>query len=191
MLEIFQADDTTPVDDLAFPNVQAGAQSDLVEIHIWNDQGGSGQLAANVLLAFQAEDPQRAGIFLASNLPPLDQLWGRIRISGFANPGDPSWSVGTTELAPWGAHRPLVVGDIPADCAVFIEAALATPSAAAPPAGSPLAYRFGVAAHVDEHSRPAPAHLAQLHRGVLAHNGDGTSSYLIDGGQLAASSTPG
>lgn len=191
-IEIYQSDDTTLVEDLAFTGpgpggkVQAGADSDEVELHIWNDKGNpGGQTRRNVALVFQVESPSAPDVFVSTGFPPVDELWGRAKVSGYDNTAEPTWTVAASDWQSLGAYALLLLGDLPPDCAVYAKLKLRPPSYA-----SPTSWRFGLSATVDEYSRPLPPALSLLDRGILVGIGDGARSGLLRGGEVTATGTP-
>lgn len=191
-IEIYESDDLTLVSDLAFTGggpggkVEAGADSDELELHVWNDKGNpGGQIRRNVALVFQVEDPTVANNFVSTGYPPVDELWGRGKVFGYDNDAEPTWTVPATDYLPMGASALLLVGDIPPDCMVKAKVKLHPPSYAAP-----LAWRFSLSATVDEYSRPLPPALSALDRGILVGIGDGAKSALLTGGEVTATGTP-
>lgn len=191
-IEIYLSDDTTLVEDLAFTGpgpggkVQAGADSDEIELHVWNDQGNpGGQARRNVALVFQVEHPSTPDVFVSTGFPPVDELWGRAKIIDYDNAAAPTWTVPASDWQSMGAYALLLLGDVPPDCAVFLKLKLHPPSYS-----NPNAWRFGLSANVDEYSRPLPPSLSLLDRGILVGIGDGARSGLIRGGETTATGTP-
>lgn len=191
-IEIYESDDTTLVSDLAFtgggPNgePEAGADSDEIEVHVWNSKGDpGGQTVRNAALVFQVEDPGNPNVFVSTGFPPVDELWARIKIIGYDNGGDPTWSVASTDWLPLGAYALALLGDIPPDCAVYVKLKLHPPTYAAE-----SSWRFGLSALRDEYSRPVPPALSALDRGILVGIGDWSRSGLLTGGEVTATGTP-
>lgn len=183
-LEFYADDDTTLVSDLAFTGVEAGTDSDVLTLHLWNSiNNPAGQAAQNVILIQQTEDPTVPDRFLASGVPPQDQQWGRARIVGFDNTGDPTWSVPNTDWTPLGAWSSLPIGTIPPDCAVYIERRLHPPSTAT----GLLTWRILDAVLKDEYARPLPAPFTLVERGVLPLTGDRATSVVLRGCEVTAS----
>lgn len=191
-IEIYESDDTTLVTDLAFTGggpaneVEAGADSDELELHVWNSKGNpGGQTARNVALVFQVEDPTAPNVFVSTGYPPVDELWGRGKVIGYDNDADPAWTVPATDYQPLGASALLLLGDIPPDCAVHIKLKLHPPTYA-----TETAWRFGLSALRDEYSRPLPPALSALDRGILVGIGDWSRSGLLAGAAVTATGTP-
>ena len=185
-IELFQSDDTTPVTDLAITNYDAGSNSDTLTVHVWNDKGnGGGQAVSDVLFGLRTEDPQSAGSYLATGVPPQDELWGRMRIVGFDNTGDATFSVDNTDWRNVGAFAWLMIGAIPADCAVYVEVRFRPPAAA-----TSTTYRHELISIYDENSQPAPLALHKVAAGIVHGVGDASHSGVLSGCDLSASSTP-
>ena len=185
-LEFYEDDDTTLVDGLVIPNVEAGGGSDEVEIHVWNEKGnGAGQARSNVRILDQVEDPGVPGVFVSSGFAPMDQRWLRGRIVGFDNTGDPTWAVASTDWAPLGAFASQLLPTIPANCAVYIQRKVEAPSSA-----TNLVWSFGLTAIADEYSAPIPAQLSDVERGIFPGVGNFAESHLVRGGAVTATGTP-
>jgi len=186
MLEIYESDDATLVSDLEFTGLDAGADSDVLELHVWKDKdNGAGQDAANLALALRIEDPANPGNYLATGLPPLDELWARWRIIGYNNGGDATWSVASTDWQPWGAYVLALLGNIPADCAVHIEVLQHPPSSA-----EELSWRWAVVPIYDAYSAALPQALGLVARGIVHSVGEHGHSGLVRGGAVTATGTP-
>lgn len=186
MIEFYLPDGSL-AGDLVFTGLEAGADSDVLSIEAWHSRAIPGGTAReNVRFVLEVEDPARPDIWLASGLPPQDELWGRYRITGFDNTGDPSWSVATTDWQSLGARRHAEVARIPSDCAVKIDLVMHPPASAAP-----TSYRWHLVPVYSESSRavlPGPPEPGTA--GVLQHNGDRRRSYLIRGCQLTVPVAP-
>lgn len=173
-----------PAGALVFTNLEAGLDSDVLEVEAWHDRGSPGGTArVNVRMVLETEDPGSPGVWLASGIPPQDELWGRYRITGFDNSGDPTWSIPTTDWRLLGRGRVIEIPKIPADCGVALELKMHPPSSAAA-----LSYGWRLAPVYSEYSRPRPPGLPGT--GVLTHHGDRRRSYVIRGCALSASAAP-
>lgn len=185
-LDFYLDDDLTLLDDEAISGLEAGAYSTAIELHVWADKGAaSPQAAANVRLVIDTEDPDTAGTFLRSGLAPQDELWGWMRIVGYDNTADPTWSATLTDWRPVGAYASLPVGTIAGDCAVYVEVRFRPPTTAAA-----MAWRFRPGAIYDEYAQPVPPALTMVDRGVLTGVGDGTRFGLISGLAVTPTGTP-
>ncbi|OQC41406.1 MAG: hypothetical protein BWX64_00934 [Acidobacteria bacterium ADurb.Bin051] len=184
ILDWYLDDDLTTLDDEPIPGLAAGSYSDAVELHLWVDKGSpSPQPAANVRVVLDTEDPASAGTFRRSGLPPQDELWGWMRVVGFDNTGDPTWTIPATGWQPVGAYAALPLGTIPGDCAVHLEVRFR------PPVSAPeLAWRFRPGAIYDEYAQPVPPVVTALGSGVLTGVGDGTRFGVVSGLALTPSS---
>lgn len=186
-IEIYEDDDTTLVEDLVIPNVEAGADSDEVELHVWNNIGnGAGQARRNVRLIFQVEDPGAAGVYVSTGFPPVDELWVRAKVSGYDNTGDSSWSIQNTDWMPYGAFASMLLNTtIPANCAVYVKVKLRPPSGV-----SELTWRHAISVAADDHSAAVPAQLTDVDRGIFHGVGNYAESHLVRGGEVTATGTP-
>lgn len=184
-LQVYEADDTTLVEDLPFTNVEAGFDSDVLEVHVWNDKGNdAGQDLENLLLLLQTEHPTIPNVWLRSGVPPQDELWGRGRIIGFTNTGDPTWSVPLSDWLPLGAFAGIPYADHPANCAVHLELAIHPPRTAA----GLLVWNWMLAGMVGEYAMALPPALAAMERGILHGIGDTNRSYIVTGCEVSVSS---
>lgn len=182
-LEVYETDDSTLVTDLAITAFEAGLDSDTLTVHVWNSIGdGTGGDVLNLLLVLRTEDPTAAGVFLASGVPPQDELWGSYRIVGFDNTGDPTFSTPNTDFRPVGSFSGLLVAEIPADCAVFLEIKMHPPSSA-----QVDTWRFQVVGIYNEFSQPIPPSVSFTERGILHGVGDYGHSGLFRGCEVSVS----
>ncbi|HNU83847.1 MAG TPA: hypothetical protein PKO05_10485 [Thermoanaerobaculia bacterium] len=185
-IDFYLDDDLTLLSDEAIPDLEAGAYTAPIELHVWVDKGAaSPQPAKNVRLVIDTEDPDTAGTFLRSGLPPQDELWAWMRIVGYTNTADPTWSVPSTDWQAVGAYAGLPVGDIPGDCAVHLEVRWRPPTSAAE-----MAWRFRPGAIYEEYASPVPPAVTMLDRGVLTGVGDATRAGLISGLAVTPTGTP-
>ena len=173
-----------PAGPLVFTGLEAGSDSDVIAVEAWHSRGVPGGSArTNVRFVLEAQDPGSPGVWISSGLPPLDELWGRYRLVGVANPGDPTWTVALTDWRLFGAGRAIEIPRVPADCGVLLELRMRPPSSAAA-----TSYSWRVVPIYSEFSRPRPPGLPG--RGVLYHHGDRRRSYAIRGCDLTASPVP-
>lgn len=185
-IEIYESDDTTLVSDLAFTNLDAGADSDALELHIWNDKGNpGGQERKNGRFVLQVEDRDTANLFVSTGWPPMDELWGRVRVIGYDNTGDSTWTPASTDWMPVGAYAIALLGDIPPDCALYVEILQHPPASA-----EELAWRWSATVVTDEYSTPMPPAFTELDRGILTGVGDPSRSGLVSGLEVTATGTP-
>lgn len=185
-LEVYESDDVTLVSDLVFTNLDAGADSDVLTVHLWNNIGdGAGQTRANVRLALLVEHPSSAGTYVATGFPPVDELWGKIRIVGYDNGGDPAWSIANTDYQSIGAYSGLELGDIPTDCAVYLELLQHPPSSA-----SATTWRWALGHDADAYAAALPLALGLLDRGIVHGVGDYGHSGLVRGATVTPTGTP-
>lgn len=181
-LEVFEDDDTTPVEDLPFTGLDAGADSDTITVHIRNTGVAT---EPNVRLKLQVEHPSVANLFVSTGFPPMDELWGRARISGFDNTGDPTWSLASTDWQAMGAYSDLLVGDVPADCTIYLELRQRPPSSA-----TAMFWRWALGYYSSVYSVPVPQAVALLDRGIFHGVGDYGRSGLVRGFAVTPTGTP-
>lgn len=185
-LEVYESDDVTLVSDLVFTNLDAGADSDVLTVHLWNNIGdGAGQTRANVRLALLVEHPSSAGTYVATGFPPVDELWGKIRIVGYDNGGDPTWSIANSDWQAIGAYSGLELGDIPTDCAVYLELLQHPPSSA-----SATTWRWALGHDADAYAAALPLALGLLDRGIVHGVGNYGHSGLVRGFAVTPTGTP-
>jgi hypothetical protein len=182
-LIVYLDDDETLVEDLPIGNFEVGEDSTPVELHIWNPEGG--QTLSNIQLLLRTAHLSSPNTWLAIGVPPQDELWGRIRVIGFDNAGDPTWSTPTTDWMPQGASAALLLASIPGGCAVYVEHSFHPPRGA-----SPVDYRFKLVGTYAEFSLPVPLALTMAVRGILTGVGDLARSGLISGLGVTASGSP-
>jgi hypothetical protein len=182
-LELYEDDDTTLV--AAFPVAsERGAWSPTYTVHLWNDLGNDlGQLAENVALIDETESPTTPGVYQRADLPPQDEHWRQWRIVGYDNTGDPSWTVASTAWASLGAYRRALIGDIPANCAVYLELRERPPAA-----GPATTYAWKLTPIYAEASLPVPPSTTAAGRGILTGVGDYGRTHVVRGVEVTASS---
>lgn len=170
----------SPLTTLALPSWEQGLPTDPVEVWLWAHRGEPEAPAADqVLVQLQAESPTHPGTWLTTGLPPLDELWARVRIVGVTARGQASFTIPLTEWRPFGTTAPLPLGTIPADCAIHLQLRLEAPAY-----GTPGPYRFRLAEISGLTSRPLPPLLTALGQGILTHAGDPATSAVLRGCQL-------
>ena len=185
-LEFYEDDDTTLVSDLPFTGLLAGARSDVLTVHVWNNKGnGAGQTEGNVRLKMQVEHPSTPGVFVATGFPPVDELWGLARIVGYDNTGDPSWTIQSTDWKRVGAYSDLMVGDVPTNCAFYLELAQEPPSSA-----SQTFWRWSIGYYSNVYSLGVPQAVGLLDRGIFHGVGDYSHSGLVRGFEVTPTGTP-
>jgi len=97
--------------------------------HLWNDKGGA--LGATTLKKCRIRPVVFNGVSrVASGFPILDESWVQISITGKNNTGDSTMADQTTGYVPIGANNPLILQDIPKNCARFLGVKIAVPSGA-------------------------------------------------------------
>jgi hypothetical protein len=178
MIEIL-APDLSPLVDAEIPGLEAGQDSGTVSFAIRNGAGGDD--AFELLLVIQAVDPSTGG-WVSAGVPPLDELWTRVRITGQDTSAAPAQQL---ELADWtaiGASRGLRIASLLAGGIRSGELLLR------PPATAPaLAWRWRLAVIADEHSYAVPP---GARPGILTGLGDAGHSGAVRGLAVTASATP-
>lgn len=185
-LEIYEDDDLTLVDDLPFTGLEAGVDSDVLTVHVWNNKGNdAGQTEGNVRLKLEVEHPDTPDLFVATGFPPVDELWGLMRVVGYDNTGDPSWSAADTDWKNVGAYSDLLVGDIPTNCALYLEIKQHPPSSAVR-----KFWRWALGYYSNVYALAVPQAVALLDRGIYHGVGDYAHSGLVRGADVTASGSP-
>lgn len=185
-IEVYDSGGLNLVEDLPITNYEAGQVSDTLSLEIWNEKGNpAGQTVFNLLFVMRTESATQAGVFLATGLPPQDELWGRLRITGFDNTGDPTFSVMTTDFRPLGAFAGIFSRLIPADCAIFVDFLLHPPSYA-----DPSQYRHLLLGLHSEYSQPIPHAVSLIHQGIVTGIGDHGHFCILNGLEATASVVP-
>lgn len=186
MLELYEDDDATLVTDLEIAGFEAGADSDTLSLHLWNDKGNSGGTDLyDVLLILEAEDPARPGVWIRSGVAPLDELWPACRVVGQDNTDRPEQQAYATAWTPLGASGSLLIPNILAGAARYLELRFHPPSTA-----TATTWRFRLGGITAEASEPLPAAFATLAAGVLPGIGPTGWSGLVRGGAVTATGTP-
>lgn len=127
-LKLYATDDVTALPVVAFlyaaaaVPIPAGATSDTVTSHLWNDKGtpaGTFQRS----LKLRALGEVTAGVWAETGLPFLDRREIQMRISGSANPGADPLFVARSASAwqPVGSGILFSIGDVRPNCAVYVE----------------------------------------------------------------------
>ncbi len=180
MIEILTADLTGPL-DVTFPFLDAGLDSDVVAFAVRNT--GAEDLT-DLLLVLQAESLSQPGLYVSVGVPPQDELWGRIRLTGQDNSAAPAQQDVRTDWTPIGAYASLLVPSLLVDGVRLGELKMRPPSAAAA-----VTYRWRLSAITAEHSRPLPPALTVAGRGILTHVGCRGHSALWRGFEVTSSPT--
>jgi hypothetical protein len=179
-IEILKAD-LSPLTDAEVPDLNAGADSGVVQLALRN---ATGQDAFDLLLVLEVEDPARAGFFIGSGLAPQDELWGRIRITGQDNTAAPEQELIRTSWIPIGAYTPLLVGVIRDGGIRFVEIRMHPPSSA-----DGVTYRWRLAIVEAEHSRALAARPGAA-AGILTLLGDWGHGGIVSGLAVSVTGTP-
>jgi len=179
----YRSDGVTPLGGLAITGFNAGADSDTITFRAKNEGVAT---ALNYMALQRTVHPTIPTVRLASGAPPQDQMWGRIRIVGYDNSVDPTWSVGNTDwyfVGAYGGGPP--VPTIPVGCTVIQE------YRAHPPGEAEVApWVIALVPLYDEYHQPAPAALSRAMRGILHGVGDFTRNGIVRGLEVTATGTP-
>lgn len=178
MLEILKPD-LTPLGDLVVPNLEAGQDSDVVELVLRN---ATGQDVTDALLVIQVEHPTTPGKYVAAGFPPQDELWARVRLTGQTGAGAPTQQNLLTDWTPIGAYAALHIPNVLAGGIRTLQLKMRPPSNA-----SVANWRWALSTIELEHARAVPAALTFHQRGILTGVGDPARFGLIRGGAVTVS----
>ena len=163
MIEILTPD-LAPLDGVEIPNLEAGQDSIPIPFVLRN----TNVLAVpDVLVVLQVQDPV-TGHWLSADLPPLDELWPRLRTPG-------------QDWIPVGTGRALHLATLPQGLTSG-EIKLRPPATAAA-----LTWQFRLAVIAAENSYPVPAGHRQ---GILTGLGDPGHSALLRGFEVTTTTPP-
>ena len=172
MIEIF-APDLSPLEGVEIPDLEAGQDSGAVLFVLRN----TGPDAADLLLVLQAQDPATS-LWVSSGVPPLDELWPRLRITGQDTANAPAQQLETHVWTPVGTGRALHLATLLSGGLRPGEIRFHPPATAAR-----LTCQFRLAVIAAEHSYPVPA---GARPGILTGLGDYGHSALLRGFQVTA-----
>jgi hypothetical protein len=175
MIEILNPD-LTAFDNL-IPDFQAGEDSPPIPFAIRN----TGPDQHDLLLVVQADDPA-TGLPVSMGVPPLDELWTRIRLSGQDTTHAPAQQLELHDWTPIGAARALHIASLNQGGIRLGEIRFRPPATAAS-----LTWRFHLAVVAAEHSHPVGVGVRQ---GILIGFGDHGHSALLRGFQVTAATEP-
>ena len=175
MIEILNPD-LTPFDNL-IPDFQAGEDSTPIPFAIRN----TGPDQHDLLLVVQADHPA-TGLPVSSGVPPLDELWTRIRLTGQDTTNAPAQQLELHDWTPIGAARALHIASLHQGGIRLGEIRFRPPATAAS-----LSWRFHLAVVAAEHSHPVGVGVRQ---GILIGFGDHGYSALLRGFQVTAAPEP-
>ena len=179
MIQILNPD-LTPMHDVVIDPFEAGQDSAIIPFAIQNT-GPDVVDVADVLVVLQVLDPT-TGQWVSSGVPPTDELWARLRLTGQepGTAGVPPAEV--TDWLPLGAWRALPIRTLPAGGIRHGEFKLRPPATAAS-----LTWSFRLAVLAAEHAYPVPPGTRQ---GILTGLGDRGHSTLLKGFQVTTSVPP-
>jgi hypothetical protein len=172
MIEIL-APDLTPLEGVEIPDLEAGQDSGSIPFVLRN----TGSDVAHVLVVLQVLDPV-SGQWLSSGLPPLDELWPRLRITGQDTANAPAQQLEFYDWTPVGTGRALHLATLLSGGLRSGEIRFHPPATAAR-----LTWSFRLAVIAAEHSYPVPA---GARPGILPGLGDYGHSALVRGFQVTA-----
>jgi hypothetical protein len=175
MIEILNPD-LTPFDNL-IPDFQAGEDSAPIPFAIRN----TGPDQHDLLLVVQADNPA-TGLPVSTGVPPLDELWTRIRLTGQDTTHAPAQQLELHDWTPIGAARALHIASLHQGGIRLGEIRFRPPATAAS-----LTWRFHLAVVAAEHSHPVGVGVRQ---GILIGFGDHGYSALLRGFQVTAATEP-
>jgi hypothetical protein len=158
MIEILNPDDLSLLDGAVIPDLEAGQTSGVVPFALRATENVS-----DVLAVIEALDPD-SGRWLQTGLPPLDELWPQLRITG---PGTP------IDWTPVGASHGLWIANLTAGVVLLGELRMRPPATAAA-----VTWQFRLAVVAAEHSRPVPR---GTRTGVLTGLSDAGHSAVVSG----------
>jgi len=164
--------DLAPLDIVEITHFEAGQDSDPIPFCIQN----TGPDQTDLLLVLQAENPS-TGLTVSSGIPPLDELWARVRLIGQTGTA-PAQTPELTDWLPLGATRALPIKTLLQGGIRTAEIRFHPPSTAAT-----LAWRFTLGVIAAENSYPVGAGVRQ---GILTGLGDHGHSALLKGFQPTA-----
>jgi hypothetical protein len=180
-VEILDSDLTAPL-DVVFAALEAGQDSDIVSFALRNP---GPQDLVDLLLVIQVESLTQPGLYLSTGLPPQDELWARVRLTGQDASAAPAQQDVSTDWTPIGAWAALLIASLHAGGVRFGEIKMRPPSSA-----TAVTYRWALTVLEAEHSRALPPALATACQGVLPHVGDRGASLLLRGLAVTPSAPP-
>ena len=172
MIEILTPD-LTLLDGVEIPDLEAGQDSGSIPFVLRN----TGPDVADVLAVLQVLDPV-SGQWLSSGIPPLDELWPRLRITGQVTTNAPAQQLEIHDWTPVGTGRALHLATLLSGGLRSGEIRFHPPATAAR-----LTWQFRLAVVAAEHSYPVPA---GARPGILTGLGDHGHSAPLRGFQVTA-----
>ncbi len=179
MIQILNPD-LTPMQDVQIDPFEAGQDSAIIPFAIHNT-GPDVVDVADVLVVLQVLDPT-TGQWMSSGVPPTDELWGRLRLTGQDTTYAPNQLPEITDWLPVGAWRSLPLRTLLSGGIRHGEFKLRPPATAAS-----LTWSFRLAVVAAEHAHPVPPGTRQ---GILTGLGDRGHSTLLKGFQVTPSVPP-
>jgi len=155
-----------------------------VTFHLWNDKGGS--LGATTLKNLRIRPTVSNGVSrVSSGFPIVDESWIQIQVSGLNSVGDSTMEAQTTGFVPIGANNPLVLKDVPKNCARFLDVKIVVPAGA-----QNLSQEVYLELIYDESTVVLPLKMGLIFgAGILPDFRDTTARRLRSGFELSAAGT--
>jgi len=172
MIEIL-APDLTPLEGVEIPDLEAGQDSGVIPFALRN----TGPDLFDVLVVLEVLDPVTTQ-WRSTGLPPLDELWPRLRITGQDTANAPAQQLEIHDWTPVGTGRALHLATLLSGGLRSGEIRFHPPATAAR-----LTWQFRLAVVAAEHSYPVPA---GARPGILTGLGDYGHSALLRGFQVTA-----
>ena len=179
MLQILNPD-LTPMQDVVIDPFEAGQDSAVIPFAIQN-AGPDVVDVADVLVVLQVLD-LTTGQWVSSGVPPTDELWGRLRLTGQDATAAPGQLLEITDWTPVGAWRALPIRTLLSGGIRYGDFKLRPPATAAS-----LTWSFRLAVLAAEHSLPVPPGTRE---GILTGFGDRGHSALLKGFAVTVSTPP-
>ena len=182
--QFYDATDTTlQVTGIAI-SLEVGTSNGPTTYHLWNDKGGG--LNAGTLSNLRIQPMVNDGVNeVFAGFPILDEKWIKVAVSGKNNTGDSTMEDQTTGFVPVGAGAPLILKNIPKNCARFLDIKIEAPAGA-----SALTQPTFLKCIFDEASIVIPLRLSTISsQGVIPDRLDASARRLRRGRGLTAAGT--
>ncbi len=182
MIQIYDATNTAEVTNLT-ADLQAGATTAPITLNLWNNKDGlGGEVIREILLIVYTEDPAAVGNYLRSGVPPQDELWHQLRVTGHDNTNAPTQQPYLTDWIALGAYRVLRIPDLHPQASRQLEIRWRVPGAA-----QANLWTIHLEVAHSEHAQPLPGPLALHPRGILPLTDQRSAYHLVRGGQVTPS----
>lgn len=182
--QFYDSTSTTQISAIIAANVNAGSTFASVSYVLWNDKGAA--LSGSILTGARIRPVVFDGSAWATDgFPVLDEAWVEIRLTGIVSTGDPTMEAQTTGFTKIGANRPLVLRDIPQNCARNLDVQIVIPAGA-----NNLTEEVHLEIVTDEASIVLPLKFGTMAGGgVLSQRLDLTARRVLSGRLLTAAGT--